>query len=128
MGNRTHCERVLLVDDDQDTLDTLREVLLLVGAKEVQCAPSIAEAERILGAGFKPSAVVLDLLLDGGAPGETLGARIKGDPAYASVPIVAVSGDQRRLRVVARRFDRVFLKPIDPDRLLAALDELCGAA
>jgi hypothetical protein len=29
---------------------------------------------------------------------------------------------------VARRFDRVFLKPIDPDRLLAALDELCGAA
>jgi CheY-like chemotaxis protein len=116
-----------VVDDDRDTLDTLRDVLMVGGVAEVQCATSISEAEQIIQAGFKPSAILLDLLLVD-APGEAFAARMKNDPAYVSVPIIALSGDQRRLRVVARRFDRGFLKPVEPDALLRVLDELCGQA
>lgn len=126
-GGHTRCQRVLLVEDDRDTRDSLRQVLLLAGVAEVQSATSVEEAEQILHAGFKPSVFILDLLLDGDR-GETFAASLKADPAHAATPIVAVSGDYQRLHALGSKFERGFLKPVDPEELVDALDELCGAA
>jgi CheY-like chemotaxis protein len=123
-AQRPQCERVLILDDEPDTLDSMKQVLLLGGVSEVQCAASIAEAEGILASGFRPSAVVLDFVLEH-ERGETFASRLRTDPGYRDVPIVAVSGDQAALRRARHTVDRTLRKPADPDDLLRVLREVC---
>jgi CheY-like chemotaxis protein len=120
------CQRVLLIDDDKDTLDTLCDVLRMEGVREVRCATSVPEAEQVLGSGFMPSVVVLDLLLDG-ARGEAFASALRAKPKYACLPIIALSGDPRRLQAVGSNFQGAYLKPVDLDTLVAALNELSSA-
>jgi hypothetical protein len=70
--------------DDADTLDVIRELLLLEGAVDVRGAGSIMEAEQVLASGFKPSAFLIDLQLDG-PRGETFAVRLKGDATYSNI-------------------------------------------
>lgn len=115
-------ERVLIVDDDPDTLEMLSDVLTMAGVDEVRGAASLDEAEQVLHGGFRPSAVILDLVLDG-VGGEKLASDLKADPTRAAVPIIAVSGDPQRLRALGGEFWRGYLKPVEPDVLVNALNE-----
>jgi CheY-like chemotaxis protein len=115
---------VLVVDDDVDTLDVVSELLLLEGAAEVRGVRSIFEAEQVLASGFIPSVVLLDLQLDG-PRGETFAVRLKGDAAYSSIPIIALSGDSFALQGLGAEFDRGLLKPADLSEILHALREMC---
>jgi CheY-like chemotaxis protein len=119
------CERVLIVDDDRDALEVLGDVLVSEGVEVVQGATSVAEAEGILAQGFRPSAVVLDLIL-GGDHGGAFAHRLKADPAYCDVPVIALSGDQVALSQVGGVVERSFLKPARPEDLLGALREVCA--
>lgn len=119
-----HCERVLILDDDSDTIESLAELLVMEGVSAVQGAKTTAEAQRILEGGFRPSAVVLDLKLDGDR-GEWFAGQLQADPVYSAVPIIAVSGDYLALRRIHDLVDREFLKPVDPVELLTALREVC---
>lgn len=118
-------ERVLLVDDDEDTLTSLQDLLQLEGVDDVRRARTLADADHILADGFRPTAVVLDLLLNGDR-GEPFIGRLAADPALASVPVIAVSGDPRALAAVDRSVARAFLKPADPLELVNALRRVAG--
>lgn len=118
------CERVLIVDDDVDAVSSIRDVLLLDGVPVVQGVGSVADADALLASGFQPSAIILDLLLDG-TGGVTLAQRLRANPNYSKVAIIAVSGDHEALRRVRRIVNRGFLKPADPSALLTALREVC---
>ena len=125
-GQGSPCERVLVVDDNADTLLTMTDVLLLEGVAEVRVAVSIVEAERILADGFMPSVVLVDLQLDG-ERGETLITKLRASPTHGAVPIVALSGDYRSLRQLGTTVDRGILKPPDVDDLIAAIRAVCTA-
>ncbi len=117
---------MLIIDDDLDTLGSLGDLLALEGVSVVQGARTIEEAQRILESGFQPSAILLDLLLDGDLyRGEWFAGQLRADPVYSSVPIIALSGDHPALNRIADLVDREFLKPVDPVALLAALREVC---
>jgi len=118
------CERVLIVDDDLEVLESLGELLVSEGVWVVHGARSLAEAEGLLAQGFRPSAVVLDLLLDGDH-GEDFAHRLKADPAYRGVPVIALSGDHVALEQVGSVVERSLLKPADPAELMTALREVC---
>jgi DNA-binding response OmpR family regulator len=118
---------VLILDDDHDTLMSLGEVLAIEGVSVVQGAETIAEAERILADGFLPSAVVLDLRLRS-ETGEDFARRLRGDPVYSAVPIIALSGDPTAVRSIGNAVDRALLKPAGPEELLTALREVCTPA
>lgn len=120
------CERVLLVDDDADTLDTLSDVLLFEGVGEVRVAGSLREAEQILASGWTPSAIVLDLLLNGDR-GESLLGTLQGNPLLSRVPVIAVSGDALALKGVSGRVAHTLLKPASPDAVMRALGDVCSA-
>jgi CheY-like chemotaxis protein len=122
-----HREQVLVVDDDIDTLDSYRDLLLLQVADDVRCAQSASAAEEVLAGGFSPTAILLDLLVAGGR-GEAFAVRLKGDPTYRRVPIIAISGDVRALRSLGPTVDRGLLKPADPTQILEAIRELCRKA
>jgi len=120
------CTRVLVVDDDVDTLATVEEVLGFEGVAQVRRARSVAEAEEILGSGFLPEAVVLDLAL-GGERGEVLLEKLGADAALATVPVLAVSGDHRALASIRSAVARTLLKPARPPELVDALRDVCQA-
>jgi CheY-like chemotaxis protein len=119
------CERVLIVEDDLDTLYTLVEVLQLEGVEVTHAARSLAEAERALVTGFRPSVVLLDLNLNP-ERGEDLLDRLRADPTYANVRVIAFSGDRSGLLRVRGAVDAVLLKPADPAGVLKVLYDVCA--
>jgi PAS domain S-box-containing protein len=120
--------RVLVVDDNEDAVDSLATVLRLHGhAVQVAYdgAAAIALAER-----EHPDAVVLDL----GLPrlsGFEVARWLRRQPWGADVRLVAVTGwgqaaDRRRTREAG--FDGHCTKPVDPDELLGWIADAPPAA
>jgi CheY-like chemotaxis protein len=112
--------RILVVDDNVDSADTMAEILKLWG-HEVETAhdgPGALEAARA----YRPDAVLLDLglpLMDGF---ET--ARRLREEGLAKL-LVAVTGfgaaeDRRRAKEAG--FDTHLTKPVSPDALRRVLD------
>lgn len=122
------CERILVLEDDGDTLATFADVLRLIGVPEVRTARSIIEAERILATGFRPCAVFLDLML-GADRGDRFAARLRADPNYRGLPLIAMSASARAIHALRERghVDHAFLKPFDVEEVVAVLWALCRA-
>ena len=119
------CARVLIVEDDTDTLYTLADILHLEGVEVIYAAKSLAEAERALASGFRPSVVLLDLNLNG-ERGETLLDTLRADPAYEDVRVIAFSGDRIGLLRLQEDVDGALLKPAEPSGIVQALYEVCA--
>ena len=114
-------KRILVVDDNTDAAESLATVLRLDG-HIVQTAYDSEETLLKLPA-FAPDALLLDL----GLPeidGLDLARRIRSDPKYARLRIVAVTGysqpeDKRRTRESG--FDEHLVKPVAYSDLARAL-------
>jgi CheY-like chemotaxis protein len=115
--------RVLLADDDADTLEALAEVLSQAGA-EVRTASSVARAFDVL-ASWLPAVIVSDL----GMPGEdgyALIRRLRERSAEQGgrIPAIALTAYARvedRLEVLSAGFQMHVAKPIDPSELVAVI-------
>jgi PAS domain S-box-containing protein len=113
--------RVLVVDDNRDSADTLATLLQVLGC-DVQVAYDGEEALR-MAAAFKPDAVLLDL----GMPrlnGFDTCTRMRAEPWGRHVCIVAVTGwgqDEDRRRTKEAGFDAHMVKPADPGMLTELL-------
>ncbi len=110
---------VLIVDDDPDIRETLREVLEAEGFQSV-CAADGGEAMEALRRGLRPSLVVLDLMMPAMSGWELLAAA-RAERLLAEVPVAVVSASGgRTLPEGAQYFVR---KPIDLDLLLELVRE-----
>lgn len=111
--------RVLVVDDDAEIREFLRDLLGLEGY-EVEEAVNGAEAVELVKAN-PPAAVLMDLMMPilSGAEATT---RLKNDPSTANVPILAMSAGRNlaslRTSVPA---DGFVAKPFDLATLFASL-------
>jgi PAS domain S-box-containing protein len=123
---------VLLVDDDPDARDTIGLALRHAGAS-VELFGSgqafLARLEERLPA-RRPDVLLLDLAMPG-EDGFAVLARarsLEGERGVARVPAIAVTAftqvDRQRLRVAGFQ-DRVG-KPVDAERLVAAIEALVG--
>lgn len=105
---------VLVVDDDIDIRETLREVIEAEGFGAVTAEDGHA-ALSLLRAGLRPSLVVLDLMMPSLNGWDVLHA-IRRDPALADLPVAVISAAGGRTPPPgATHFLR---KPIDLDALL----------
>lgn len=110
-------ERILIVDDNAVNLKLAR-VLLAGAGYDVRTAADAEEALRAL-ASFAPRLVLMDLQLPG-MDGLTLTRRLKADPAWRQVVVIALTayamkGD--RERALAAGCDDYVTKPIDTEEL-----------
>ncbi len=114
--------RVLVVDDNEDTAEMMG-LLLGMDGHEVEVAhtgPSALEA----AAARRPDVIVLDIGLPG-LDGYQVAQRLRQDPAYKDVLLIAASGygqEADRRRSWEAGFDHHLVKPVDPaeiQRLLA---------
>jgi PAS domain S-box-containing protein len=115
--------RILCVDDNRDVADSLAKMLGLLDA-DVETAydgPSALDAMKR----FRPSIVLMDLGMPGMDGGE-VARRIRQDPAYDNVLLIAITGwgqadDRQRSRDAG--FDHHLVKPVD----MSALQTLLGS-
>ena len=114
--------RILVVDDNRDAVASLALLLQLDG-NEVQIAHDGEEALRLAGAGAL-DAVVLDV----GLPtinGYEVARRLRAMPALRGTRLIALTGygrDSDRRSAAEAGFDAHFVKPVDFDTLVRALD------
>ena len=115
--------RVLVVDDNQDSADSLSTLLQLAGHTTATAydGPEAIEA----AAAFHPEVILLDI----GLPilnGFDVGRRIREEPWGRNIVLIALSGwgqDEARRESRAAGFDAHLVKPVEFDVLLRALAE-----
>jgi len=112
---------ILIVDDDDVTRDTL-SVLFRGAGYAVVTAANGQQALSYLRTPPAPALVLLDLLMPVADGWQFLGERRK-DAALAAVPVVVLSGGDKRLRSAALLMgaDEFFEKPMDPEDLLTVV-------
>ncbi len=116
--------RVLVVDQDRDTLQVINVMLTAYRAR-VQGAASASDAIEILE-WYKPDVIVSDLVL----PNEdaySLIARIRELRNGKDLPAIALTSFVRvedRARALAAGFNMFVPKPVQPDELITALANL----
>ena len=116
--------RILVVEDNRDSAESLRMVLELYGC-EVMVAYSgpdgIKAAEE-----WKPDVVLCDIGLPG-MDGYGVVGQLRRNPVTATARIIAVTGygsDDDRRRTREAGFDQHMVKPVDPEALRQALIKL----
>ncbi len=116
--------RLLIIEDDLDTIEMMRVLceeqgMRVTGAYGAEEALEKAVAEH-------PDVIISDISMPG-IDGYEFARRIRKDSRAKEIPLIATSGlasDEDRERAVAAGFDAHIPKPIDPDRLFAAVREL----
>jgi two-component system CheB/CheR fusion protein len=119
-------KRVLLVDDETETLDSLKSLLTLEDAK-VTAASSGAEALRIVQSASEPYELIISDLGMPGMDGYTLLAELRQLPATMKTPAVALSGFTRPADVAAALsagFATHISKPVVFDKFIATAARL----
>jgi DNA-binding response OmpR family regulator len=114
-------KRILLVDDDVDTVNVFRSLLEARGYT-VQAAHDGSTALSIATAG-PPDAAVLNISMPG-ISGLELCRRMRATPWGKDMTIVALSGwgrDKDRLAAMAAGFDSYLVKPVKFADLVAAI-------
>jgi PAS domain S-box-containing protein len=120
-------QRVLLVEDNVDSAETLRTLLELAG-HTVEVA-SNGDSALAAAKAFKPQVVLCDIGLPGGMDGYALAAALKDGPDGDSPYLVALTGygqSADRDRARAAGFDRHLTKPADPNVIRQILAERGG--
>ncbi|MCE9564126.1 MAG: response regulator [Planctomycetes bacterium] len=117
MLNEESMLRVLCVDDNRDTADSLAVLMQIAGFEAIACydGPSALAA----AATFHPDVCVLDLNMPG-MNGDELGQRVREVDGGSNTTLVAFTGlpeEEARERTTAAGFDLHLTKPIDPERL-----------
>ena len=124
------CESILIVEDDPDIRDTLRELLLIEGYTAYAVANG-REGLNALKTIPKPCLIFLDLMMPVMNGWEFLDAR-KDDVVLKTLPIVIVSALQGPTPLSGGNLPEPsaeFLKkPVDMDALLRIVESHCGPA
>jgi CheY-like chemotaxis protein len=113
--------KVLIVDDDAETLRLYEFALELFGLQVVATA-SVADALRLVRA-HAPNVVVTDLAMPG-TDGIEFCRALKADEETRDIPVLAVSGQaiaSIESRARAAGCSEVLMKPCEPETLCATI-------
>ena len=117
----TISRRVLVVDDNRDSADSLVDMLSMSGheTRKASDGPQAINSATV----FRPDAIVLDIGLPG-LSGYDVCRHIRAQPWGKNIVMIALTGwgqlDDRR-RSAEAGFDRHFVKPVDHAALLKLL-------
>jgi CheY-like chemotaxis protein len=109
---------VLIVDDEEDVRETVKDVVELTGCNALTAANGV-EGLRVLR-DASPCLVIVDLVMPGMSGGEMI-ETMKRDPALAAVPVVVSTSAPER----APRGVPVLAKPIDIKTLHSWIRQVC---
>jgi CheY-like chemotaxis protein len=117
-------KHILIVDDYPDALDILALFLRSEGYRVSTArdgAEAISQAEQLL-----PDLIVLDLELPK-ISGFDAAKHLRANPDTEDIPLIAATGYSHRGqldRAIDAGFDRIVIKPVDPDALVEEIERL----
>jgi len=124
---------ILIIDDDKDLVNTVR-IILESRHYEVRAAyngkDGHAEIEKKI-----PDLIILDVMMSTDTEGFDLAFKLKNSPHHRDIPILMLSAfPQRMAEQGPESFQHILgeswpvtefhEKPIDPDELLAAIEDI----
>lgn len=115
-------KRILVADDDPDTRELLRELLLPMGfivAEAADGIEAVAQTRR-----FEPDLIIMDRRMPI-LNGLDASKRIRAQPAYQRTKIIMLTAsafDEQRQEALAAGVDDYLRKPLQEDELYAALE------
>jgi CheY-like chemotaxis protein len=121
--------RIMVVDDDADTLDIVTEVLQRVGAEVIAVgAPQYALPTVVF---LMPDALIVDVAMPGqDGVGLVRGLRLLPADQGGRIPALTLTAtpasERARAEWLAAGFQSHLTKPFDPEELVKRLDELVG--
>ena len=124
-------KRLLLVEDNPDIGETLRDLLQIFGHRVELAGDGLRGVQLALAT--RPDAALVDIGLPG-IDGYEVARRLRATDAGKEIVLVALTGYGRpedRERAIQSGFDAHLVKPVDPDelnQLLATLSERRQAA
>ncbi|WP_406698787.1 ATP-binding protein [Singulisphaera sp. Ch08] len=122
---KTQLRRLLIVDDNEDTVKCMARLLRLKGHEVATASTGLEAVERV--SDFKPEIVLLDIGLPG-MDGYQVAQKLRAEKACKDLLIIAISGygqEEDRRRSTSSGFDHHLVKPIDHDALLSLIDGPC---
>jgi signal transduction histidine kinase/CheY-like chemotaxis protein len=111
---------VLVVDDDPTVRDLMTRLLEKMGYRAIQAADG-QEGLR-LAREIRPGIITLDVVMPQMSGWDMLD-QLKADPELGSIPVIMVTIVDQETLALARGASSYLVKPIDRDRLAAALDK-----
>jgi len=126
-GSTSRPRRILLIEDNQDAQDALRCLLELWG-HEVLVAGE-GESGIRMALAHRPDIALVDLGLPN-VDGYEVAKQVRATLCASSPLLIALTGygaPEQRSQALAAGFDLHLVKPVDPDRLAALLDEYAPA-
>jgi len=112
----------LIIDDNRTTADALGQMLAVLGFK-VRLAYGLNAAMSILGTGFIPKFICLDINMPG-VNGTEILAYLRREPRLMSVPVFVITSDDQpetRRKVMKLGANAMIIKPATIDVLEDAL-------
>lgn len=125
----TAAHPLILVTDDSPVIRALIVINLELEGFEVAQARDGQECLDVVES-LAPDAITLDVAMPG-LDGFTTAARLKSNPATATIPIVMVTARAQAADLVRGEeigVDAYITKPFDPENLIATLRSLIHAA
>lgn len=125
-------QTILIIDDDPDLIAAIQAVLKGAGYAVASSLDGAAGLARVRQGGI--DCILLDVMMTRDTEGFGVAQDLKGDPATAGIPIVMLTSVGRRTGFeFSPETDGEYLpveafleKPVDPDRLLEAIQEAMG--
>jgi excisionase family DNA binding protein len=120
-------KKVLIVDDEHDFSDMVRDYLTIKGNFEVEVADSGFQAGFTV-ARFKPDIILMDIMMPD-MDGFEVYRMLRDDPETRHIPVVACTAYRDPVvdsRIREERFDGFVEKPLKLDSLLDLLRRLSG--
>jgi CheY-like chemotaxis protein len=114
-------EQILIVDDNPTNLQLVQDLLTMEGY-QIRTANSAQEALNVL-ATFNPKIILMDIQLPG-MDGLTLTKKLKADPRYKNISILAITAlamKHDKKKALAAGCDGYIAKPIDIDELVSVV-------
>jgi len=114
----------LIIDDNRSTADALNQMLMVLGQK-ARVAYGSSAAMSLLGSGFIPRFICLDINMPGVDGTEVL-AYLRREPRLKRVPVFVITSDDQpetRHKVMKLGASSMIIKPATIDALEAALKE-----
>ena len=115
------CTGILVVDDDPDIRDSLREVLEDEGYT-VNTVGNGREALDYLHRSPRPCVILLDLMMPV-MDGWQFRREQKQDAAIATIPLIVITATGKRPVLIDA--DELVMKPLDLGRLFEAIERYC---
>ena len=112
----------LIIDDNRQTADALNQMLRVLGFR-ARVAYGSSPAMEMLGSGFTPKFICLDINMPG-VDGTEILAYLRREPRFISVPVFVITSDDQpetRAKVMKLGATVMLIKPATIDAMEGAL-------